>query len=343
MAVVAVENAQHVAQLERKTREAEQIEGIGRALASSLDPGEVLGNVADAVLDLMEAEGAAVLLLESGPRMRVAATAGHGVPPARASWDPGSTPLATLAADGGPVIIPDRSQRPLLPPDAGDGPEVGVAVAVPLWGSNRVAGVLLATRHTPRAGAGLDVRVLERLASQASVALENARLHASVRSLSLTDPLTGLPNRRHLHMHLEREVAASRRGRPLAVVLFDLDNYKGYNDTLGHIAGDEALRIFADILSAENRAMNLVARYGGDEFISILGDTSAAGAARYARRVQDRVARDPTLAPYGVSVSAGIALFDPRTMDRPEELVQAADADLYAGKTGRQAPRATRR
>jgi diguanylate cyclase (GGDEF)-like protein len=337
LAAVAVENGHYVAELERKTREAEEIERIGRALASSLDPQEVLGNVAQAVPDLMEADGAAVLLLEAGPRMRVAASTGTGVPAVGRSWDPGPTPLGALAANGAPVILADRQLRPLLPPGE-NGPEEGVAVAVPLWGSQRVAGALLATRRTARAGAGLDVRVLERLASQASVALENARLHASVQALSLTDPLTGLPNRRHLHMHLEREVAAARRGRPLAVVLFDLDNFKGYNDTLGHLAGDEALRVFADILSAENRAMNLVARYGGDEFISVLGDASVAGAARYVRRVKDRVAQDPVLSPYGVSVSSGIALWDPRVMDRPEELVQAADADLYEGKSGRVAP-----
>lgn len=336
LAAIAVENAHYVAELERKTREAQQIEQIGRALASSLDPQEVLGNVTDAVLDLMEAEGAAVLLLEAGPRMRSAAATGTGVPAAGTSWDPGPTPLADLATTGAPVILQDRSLRPLLPAKGGgDDPEEGVAVAVPLWGSNRVAGALLATRGSARSGPGLDVRVLERLASQASVALENARLHASVQSLSMTDPLTGLPNRRHLHMHLEREVAAARRGRPLAVVLFDMDNFKGYNDTLGHLAGDEALRVFADILTAENRAMNLVARYGGDEFISVLGDASAAGAARYARRVQDRVAADPVLSPHGVTVSYGVALWDARTMDRPDELIQAADRDLYAGENGK--------
>lgn len=339
LAAVAVENAHYVAELERKTREAEQVERIGRALASSLDPQQVLGNIVDAVLDLMEADGAAVLLLEAGPRMRVAAAAGKGVPPTRNAWDPVSTPLEALAADGRPVILADRAARSLLPSGAGNGPEEGVAVAVPLWGSNRVAGALLATRRSPRQGGGLDVRVMERLASQASVALENARLHASVQSLSLTDPLTALPNRRHLHMHLQREVAAARRGRPLAVVLFDLDNFKGYNDTLGHLAGDEALRAFADILSTENRAMNLVARYGGDEFISVLGDASAAGAARYARRVQRRVSEDPVLSPYQVTVSYGVAFFDPRIMESGEDLVQAADADLYAGKNGREAAR----
>jgi PleD family two-component response regulator len=76
-----------------------------------------------------------------------------------------------------------------------------------------------------------DAHLIERLAGHASVALKNARLHASLQALSLTDPLTGLPNRRHLEIHLGQELAAAQRGRKLSVVLFDLDNFKTYNDT----------------------------------------------------------------------------------------------------------------
>jgi diguanylate cyclase (GGDEF)-like protein len=194
---------------------------------------------------------------------------------------------------------------------------------------------------SPRKGDGVDVRILGRLANQASVALENARLHASVQSLSLTDPLTGLPNRRHLQMHLDREVAAARRGRTLAAVIFDLDNFKIFNDTLGHVAGDEVLRTFAAILQAENRAMNLVARFGGDEFISILGETSLSGAQQYVRRVRDRVVADASFEPHDITVSIGLALFDPVSMRNGEDLVRAADRDLYDRKAERDAPPGT--
>jgi diguanylate cyclase (GGDEF)-like protein len=305
---------------------------------SSLDAQEVLHKVADAVLDLLEADGASVLLLDPPDRLRVAAAVGKGVPAVDANWEARGTPLEGLARRGEPVILTDRSTTPLLPYDRGDGPEQGVAVAVPLRTADEVAGALLAVRREPREAGGIDVRVLQHLASQASVALENARLHASVRSLSLTDPLTGLPNRRHLRIHLDREIAAARRGRLLAAVIFDLDNFKGFNDTLGHLAGDEALRVFARILGAENRAMNLVARYGGDEFVSVLGEASATGAEQYVRRVCERVQEDPQLAPHGVSVSCGMALFDPVAMRNGDDLIRAADADLYARKSRRDAP-----
>ncbi len=118
--------------------------------------------------------------------------------------------------------------------------------------------------------------MLLRLANQTSVALANARLHESIRALSLTDPLTDLPNRRHLDMHLRREVAAARRGRHVCVVLFDLNDFKLHNDRLGHVVGDQILRHFGRILVRETRAMNLAARYGGDEFITVLTDIPTA-------------------------------------------------------------------
>src|SRR5690606_15056905 len=121
-----------------------------------------------------------------------------------------------------------------------------------------------------------DLRVLERLANHAGIAVGNARLHERIRVLSLTDPLTGLANRRHLSVYLEREFAAARRGRTLSVLLFHLDRFKEYNDTAGHQAGDEALRAFARILRTETRTMNLTARYGGDEFIAVLTEIGRA-------------------------------------------------------------------
>lgn len=332
LAAIAIENAQHVAELERKRREAEQVERIGRALLSSLQIDEVLSRVTEAVLDLLEADGAAVLLRDGDTELHVEAADGRGVPPVHEAWDARGTPLEELCHEGSTVILEDRSATPLLP----DGePEAGIAVAVPLRAAGSVEGALLAVRQGERLAEGVDVRVLERLAGQASVALDNARLHTSVQSLSLTDPLTGLPNRRHLQIHLDREVAAARRGRTLAAVIFDLDNFKQYNDSLGHVAGDAALRAFAEILQAENRAMNLVARYGGDEFVSILGETSLAGAQRYVRRVCDRVDEEERLQPHGVSVSSGMAVFDPVTMRTGEDLVRSADQDLYDRKAER--------
>ncbi|MEO5510004.1 MAG: GGDEF domain-containing protein [Longimicrobiales bacterium] len=179
-----------------------------------------------------------------------------------------------------------------------------------------------------------DVRLLERLGFQASVAVANARLHEEVRALSLTDPLTGLSNRRHLDLFLDKEVAAARRGRKVAVLLFDLDRFKEYNDCAGHEAGDEALRAFANVLSSQTRAMNLAARLGGDEFVSVLTDSDRRGAIAHALRIAQAVEAHPLLGPIGLRASIGIATFLGR-MTSAADLIRAADVDMYRRKTGR--------
>ena len=131
---------------------------------------------------------------------------------------------------------------------------------------------------------------------------------------------------------LGREVAAARRGRRLALVLFDLDDFKHYNDTLGHVVGDQILKAFGRVLADENRAMNLVARFGGDEFVSVLSESNEEGARGYLERVEARVRADRVLAPHGVTVSSGIAHFETDQMVGVDELIQSADRHMYKHK-----------
>src|SRR5690606_20433581 len=129
-----------------------------------------------------------------------------------------------------------------------------------------------------------------------------------VRALSLTDPLTGLANRRQLARDLNREFAAAVRGRRLIAVIFDLDNFKEYNDRYGHPAGDEVLRLFGQALAAETRAMNLAARYGGDEFVALLADTTPEGTEIFIERVAARFRESmDQLGHMMLTISAGYA------------------------------------
>jgi len=335
IAAVALENARFVAALDQQRREAEQIEEIGRALASSLDRDEVLQKVVDAVLKVLHADSGAVWLIEGGTLARVATSAGKIVVDEGTDWDLRGALERRLIQERRPFLISDLHSSPNVPVGFRTQHHTGSGIAVPLVVGSEVAGVLTAGSNRTSFFTEDETRVLLRLSSQASVALENARLHASVQALSLTDPLTGLPNRRHLTIHLEREVGAARRGRDLVVCMHDLDYFKQYNDSAGHQAGDDALRAFGQILHEENRSMNLVARYGGDEFVSVLSEATIEDAHIYVQRVLARVAKDPILAPSKIKVSTGLAAFDREKMKSAADVIQAADAELYKMKGAR--------
>lgn len=158
--------------------------------------------------------------------------------------------------------------------------------------------------------------------------LHRARLEAE--AMALTDPLTGLPNRRHLTLFLESNFAAARRGTPLSLVLFDLDHFKEVNDRDGHREGDGALRRFGEILATRTRAMNVTGRWGGEEFLSVLNGTGGEGARIFADRVRRLLAEERF--DFGtLTVSAGVATFVPG-MQTPEILLAAADQALYRAK-----------
>jgi diguanylate cyclase (GGDEF)-like protein/PAS domain S-box-containing protein len=153
-------------------------------------------------------------------------------------------------------------------------------------------------------------------------------------TLALRDPLTELPNRRYAEVYLEQEFAAAERGRSLAVVIFDFDNFHDFNALHGRSAGDGVLRGFANLLRRTTRRMNVAARYGPEEFICILGSCDEDGALIFSARIQERLrAAESTVALPTTSV--GIAIYRPG-LDTPRQLLSAAeDALLLAKRAGR--------
>ena len=149
--------------------------------------------------------------------------------------------------------------------------------------------------------------------------------------LSITDGLTGLYNRRYLIEQLANEVSRSRRGlHGFAVLMVDVDNFKDYNDTNGHLAGDEVLVRVAAILREATREVDWAARYGGEEFLVLLPETGMDGAVEVAERVRSRLARE-TFAGGRITVSFGVATF-PEFGESPEAVIMSADAALYQAK-----------
>ncbi|MCG6955837.1 MAG: diguanylate cyclase [Gemmatimonadetes bacterium] len=151
-----------------------------------------------------------------------------------------------------------------------------------------------------------------------------------VEDMAFTDLLTRLPNRRQARLFLENAFAAAQRGRLLSVVIFDLDRFKGYNDRYGHPAGDEALRKFSEILARTTRRADLSARFGGEEFVSVLTGADAEGAMIFADRIRADL-DESSLESGSLTVSGGVAGYHP-TIRSPDELLAAADHALYQAK-----------
>jgi two-component system, cell cycle response regulator len=166
---------------------------------------------------------------------------------------------------------------------------------------------------------------------------ENQRLFAEVQRLAVTDPVTGLFNRYKLNETLELEVErAHRYGRPLSLIMFDMDRLKDINDNYGHPAGDEALRLVAAAIRSQVRRVDLATRFGGDEFMIILPEAGAEEAQAIARRISAEItSRNP--GPWRVSASFGVATWG-SSISTPDEFVACADRELYAQKRARGSP-----
>lgn len=332
-AAVALVNARFVEEREQRRRESDRLEEIGRLLSASLDLPKVLERVVDIARELTDADSAAVWLVHDDNTVEIAMTAGEFAPP-RGLVLPFPESLRPAADARTPLVFKDVRNDSIIPAYIRSIARTISGMAVALVVENKLVGALSVGHKQERRYSSDEVHLLERLSFQAAIAVANARLHEQILALSLTDPLTGLPNRRNFELFLEKEFAAAKRGRRLTVMLFDLDNFKTYNDRAGHQAGDNALRAFANVLKEQTRAMNLAARYGGDEFISILADTDRRGGVTHASRIARAVATDPLLGQSGIRASAGIASYTPR-MQEPADLIRAADRDLYARKNNR--------
>ena len=212
---------------------------------------------------------------------------------------------------------------------------VGVFVTRPLErltdAAARVAAGDLSV-ELPAGGSG-EVGYLTRAFNTLVSRLREKESQGELEKLSLTDSLTGLYNRRHLMGTLASEVQRSRRlRRAFAVLLADVDRFKQYNDTHGHLAGDGALVKIAEVFRKTTRQVDCVARYGGEEFVVMLLEANLATATLVAERIRARVA-EQDLGEGSLTLSIGVAEY-PDGGDTPEELIATADAAMYRAKSG---------
>ena len=243
----------------------------------------------------------------------------------------GGTGLAGAASQlGGPVLWPRDSVRPSAEePEAGAG-----ALAIPLRSGGHPFGVLAYYgRRTPFDDDDVDSIAI--LVRQAETAIENSFLYEEAVRLSLTDGMTGLWNRRNFDLRLESELSrAVRFAEPFAVVFVELDQMKAVNDKHGHQAGDTVLIELARRLTEAVREVDVVARWGGDEFTLLLPKTGLPGALLLAEKIRSAAGTAPFRIDTGsvdITISVGVAAY-PEHGSSGKELVAAADAAMYRAK-----------
>jgi len=213
------------------------------------------------------------------------------------------------------------------------------AIVCPLYFNDAFIGCLSLYHVEPNHYTEDHRRLLERIAEQAGAVIHNSIVFEQTQEDSLTDPLTGLPNRRSMFVQLSRELArAERLKSEIAIIVMDIDGFKAINDTYGHNVGDHALREVAAALQGALRPYDLCVRYAGDEFIVVLADCSREAADIKRRELQARIAEIQIEVRAGkrlhLAASAGAAVF-PHSGRTYEELLADADHLMYRDKAAR--------
>jgi diguanylate cyclase (GGDEF)-like protein len=311
-----------------------------RTIASTLDLDEVLSRVTSVLPTRLKVDRFSIMLLNQDEQLEVlkAFPANEGSEGLLFAVGEGIAGHAARSRKS--VYVPDleHEQRfKVLNPSVMRGR--GCLLSIPMQHGNELLGVLNFERKQKADFDREEIEYFTAVADQTAIAVQNARLHQQTVALSVTDPLTGVSNRRHLFQQLEAELNRSRRyGTPVSMVMIDIDHFKHLNDTSGHQAGDTALKEVCQNLKAVVRKVDTVARYGGEEFVVLLPQVGREEALEVAEKLRRAVEEHPfamgATQPGGrVTISVGVATFPTDATEQPR-LVDAADSALYASKRG---------
>jgi diguanylate cyclase (GGDEF)-like protein len=331
---VAAQNAALYEEQRRSHEEMQVLYEIAKAVSGTLDLRTVLDSLVSVTCRAFGYENSAVVIAdpETGD-LSVEAAYGYERSVVGTRLPAGTGIVGWVTRTGTPLMVDDVLKDPrYYRADERTRSEL----AVPLIAEGKVIGALNVESARLAAFGPRDLRLLTTLASYAVVAIQNARLYEHARRLAITDGLTELYNHRYLHEALERLLERARReGQPVGLIMLEIDQFKRYNDSYGHKSGDEALRTVAGILRRGSRPSDIVARYGGDEFMVVLPGASKTSAQETGERLRRAVEANPLVLAgeviTTVTLSVGVAAF-PHDGSTVDLLIDAVDRAQYIAK-----------
>ncbi|HQN43055.1 MAG TPA: diguanylate cyclase [Anaerolineaceae bacterium] len=320
-------------------RQAETLRDATTVMVAALDVEQLLDHILVQLENVVAYDSACIFLFE-GDQLRAVAAHGFEHPEAVINqYYPANSLLTGAAANlGRPLLIADVREDDRFE-KWGDSEHVRGWMCIPLVWRQKVVGFLTVDSRTPNAYNEEQATLAQAFANQAALAIQNSRLFQETRRLAVTDPLTGLYNRRQLFDLARAEFDHYQRfqGR-FSVVMMDMDHFSQVNNTYGHQVGDVVLRTASQRIRGVLRESDIVGRYGGEEFLAVLPDVDAAHACQVAERIRRAIAETPVsvdLLSVRVTISLGVAVLDEETLTL-DELIERADQALYKSKqTGR--------
>jgi diguanylate cyclase (GGDEF)-like protein len=326
--------------LRRTTKRLAILTDIVKTANSILEPRKVIELIMGKIQQLIPSEAWSMLMVDeekqelafelalgakgkdvSGYRVKI----GEGV----AGW---------VAQTGKPAIVNDtaRDSRFTRKFDTKTQFQTRSILCAPLISRGRTIGVVEIINRLGGRFTQTDLDILLTLVEPCAIAIENAMLFQRTEQLTITDDLTKLFNSRYMNLYIGREIKRCKRhGIPLSVIFLDLDGFKGINDQYGHLAGSGTLAEVGSILAAVVRESDILARYGGDEFVVVLPETPPGGALVIAERLRRAIEEHTFLGAQGlsarISASFGIASYPDHALT-PEGLIQKADQAMYRVK-----------
>ena len=326
---VAVENARLFTEEQRRARHLAFLNNISKMAISSEDAEQMMADIVREIQQNFRYDHIGIGIMDYATKdIEIKAEAGTSSQALGRRIQVGTGILGRVARTGESALVQNIGQGQL----AGVLAESRAVLCLPISYGESLLGVLNIESRNENAFSPQDVLILNTLADLLATALHNSFVFQKLQQQSITDGLTGIKTRRFFWEALSSEwKRAARSGRPFSVVLVDLDKFKEVNDTLGHLEGDLVLARVGRLLEQKCRQSNVVARYGGDEFIILMPETGIEQAQVLAERLRLWVATDAMLEEHKITGSFGVASFPVHGFSM-EDLIRVADAGMYLAK-----------